>query len=91
MASGGNDPVSTKAPLSSRTSPLSNTVLVSSSMKSGTPSVRARIWSITSLGTDLLRAMLCSNAVPSRRFKRVSDNVAMCASFGHDAATLVAP
>ena len=58
--------------------PLSSTILVSSSMNRGTPSVRARIWSITSFGSVLPPVTRSTNAAPSRRPRRVSEIVVTC-------------
>src|SRR5262245_2184615 len=78
IAKGGSGRSRTYWPSCSCNSPLSSTVLVSSSMNSGTPSVRARISSMTSFGSLLPLVTRSTNAAPSRRPRRVSGTVVMC-------------
>jgi len=58
MASGATGPTTVYRSPASVSAPLSTTALVSSSMNSGTPSVRSMIWSATSLGSALPPVML---------------------------------
>ena len=76
-------PVNSYPTSASRNRPLSSTVLVSSSMKSGTPSVRATIWSRTSAGSRLPFVMPDTSASPSLRSRRVRATVEMCRWLGH--------
>ncbi len=65
-------------PLSSRSRPLSKTLLVNSSTNSGTPSVRSTIWATTSSGNALPPAICSTRAVRSRRSRRLSASIVTC-------------
>jgi hypothetical protein len=80
----------TKPSRSSRRSPLSSTVLVSSSRNSGTPSVRETIWFTSSSGSALLPATFWASADgPDSRLTRlrlqIAKGNALIAAQGHHA------
>src|SRR5215467_4115717 len=71
IANGGNALSSTYRSASARSKPLSKTVLVNSSTKSGTPSVRSAIWSTSSSGSALLPESCATKVMRSRRSRRL--------------------
>jgi len=58
--------------------PLSNTLLVNSSMNNGTPSLRSMIWATKSSGKVLRPAICSTKTARSFRSRRLSANVLTC-------------
>ena len=78
MASGGSGPSSTWVSVVSRNSPLSSSVLVSSSMNSGTPSVCARTCSTMASGSALSLVTPAMMPALSRRPRRLKGSIVTC-------------
>ena len=86
MASDGSGPRSTYRSPISLSSPLSSTVLVSSSTNKGTPSVCERRWFTTSFGISFPSATLRASASASRFPRRLSVTVETCVWLGQGGA-----